>query len=263
MISGFVIDMDGTIYKGGKAIPGAPGFIDELKKRKVPFVFLTNNSAHGRRFYYEKVRGMGFDVGLENILTSTIATIRYLKGHRPGKTVYPLGSPQFNEEIRAAGITVDDRDPDIVLLAFDTTMSYEKINNAYHFLTAGSELIATHPDDLCPTEDGYDVDIGPFIRLFESITDRKATVIGKPNRRMLEMAAEAMDADVNDLVMVGDRLYTDIKMAYDNGITSVLVLTGETKMGDLEASDVKPTFIVDSVADIPDKVLDGDKNRAL
>jgi len=262
MISGFVIDMDGTIYKGGKAIPGAPGFIDELNGRKIPFVLLTNNSAHGRLFYYEKVRAMGFDVGLDNILTSTMATVRYLKGHRPGKTVYPLGSPQFGEEIREAGITVDENDPDIVLLAFDTTVTYEKINNAYHFLASGSELIATHPDDLCPTEDGYDVDIGPFIRLFESITDRKATVIGKPNRRMLEMAAEAMDADIGGLVMVGDRLYTDMKMAYDSGITSVLVLTGETERRDLETSDVKPTFIVDSVADIPGSVLDGDGNRA-
>ena len=263
MISGFVIDMDGTVYKGGKAIPGASGFIDELNRRKIPFVFLTNNSAHGRRFYHEKMRKMGFNVTLDNILTSTIATIRYLKLNWAGKTVYPLGVLQFDDELKEAGVIIDDKNPDIVLLAFDTTVTYEKINNAYHFLMAGSEFIATHPDDLCPTEDGYDVDIGPFIRFFESMTGKKATVIGKPNRRMLEMAASAMNIDISGLAMVGDRLYTDIKMACDNDITSIVVLTGETKKDDLKDSKIIPTFVVDSVVDIPKDILDGEKNETL
>ena len=253
---GFMIDMDGTVYKGGVPIPGAVEFIAELKGRGIPFVFLTNNSAHGRSFYLSKLSRLGFDVGLENILTSTIATIRFLLSERPGKTVYPVAVPEVVEEMRAAGVPIVDDDPDIVVLTFDTTITYRKINDAYHFLTSGAELIATHPDDLCPTEDSYDIDIGPFIRMFEQMCQTSAVVIGKPNRLMLEMAARELRVDPADTVMVGDRLYTDIEMAVRAGTQSILVLSGETDMSMVESWGKSPTAIVGSVAEIP-KMLDG------
>lgn len=124
------------------------------------------------------------------------------------------------------------------------------MNNGYHCLRAGAELIATHPDDVCPTETGYDVDIGPFIRMYESLTGTGATVIGKPNRLMLDMAALDMDVPPESVIMVGDRLTTDIRMASDAGIRSILVLSGETDLTLLGQSSVKPTFVKDSVADI-------------
>lgn len=248
---GFMIDMDGTVYKGGVPIPGAREFISFLKDRGIPFVFLTNNSAHGRDFYLSKLTRLGFDVGIENILTSTIATIRYLLTERPGRTVYPVAVPDVVEEMRAAGVHLTDSDPDIVVLTFDTSITYEKINNAFHFLRSGAELIATHPDDLCPTEDSYDIDIGPFIRLFEQMCQTHATVIGKPNRLMLEMAAREMGVDPQETVMVGDRLYTDIEMAVRAGTQSILVLSGETDMAMAEAWDKSPSAIVGSVDEIP------------
>ncbi len=248
---GFMIDMDGTVYKGGVPIPGAVGFISDLKARGIPFVFLTNNSAHGRRFYLQKLESLGFDVTIDNILTSTIATIRFLKTNRPGKTVYPVAVPQVVEELREAGLPVVDRDPDIVLLTFDTTVTYAKINDAYHFLMQGAELIATHPDDLCPTEDSYDIDIGPFIRMFEQMCGKEAVIIGKPNRLMLEMAAGEMGVDPADTVMVGDRLYTDIEMAMRAGTQSILVLSGETSLQMLDGYGKQPTAILGSVAEIP------------
>ena len=153
-----------------------------------------------------------------------------------------------------AGIDIVEDDPDIVVLTFDTTITYEKINKAFHFLKKGAELIATHPDDLCPTEDFYDIDIGPFIRMFEQMCQTTATVIGKPNRLMLEMAAREMGVDPSDTVMVGDRLYTDIAMAARAGTQSILVLSGETDMAMLEGSDIRPTVTLGSVADIPDLV---------
>jgi HAD superfamily hydrolase (TIGR01450 family) len=148
-------------------------------------------------------------------------------------------------------VTLVDEDPDIVVLTFDRTITYEKINRAYQAVRDGAELIATHPDDLCPTEDSYDIDIGPFIRMFEQMCDTKAIVIGKPNRLMLEMAAAEMGVDPEDTVMVGDRLYTDIEMALSAGTASILVLTGETSIEDLRASGKSPTHVLDSVADIP------------
>ena len=248
---GFMIDMDGTVYKGGVPIPGAREFISFLKERGVPFVFLTNNSSHARTFYLEKLTRMGFDVSIDNVLTSTIATIRYLLTERPGKTVYPVAVPGVVEEMRAAGVPVVDSDPDIVVLTFDTTVTYEKINNAYHHLCQGAEFIATHPDDLCPTEDSYDIDIGPFIRMFEQMCQTTATVIGKPNRLMLEMGARELGVSPEDTVMVGDRLYTDIEMAIRAGTQSILVLSGETDMDMVRGSGKNPTAIVESVADIP------------
>jgi len=249
-VSGYMIDMDGTIYRGSEVIPGAPEFIERLKKRKIPFVFLTNNSAWSRVYYFNKLTKMGFRISIDNILTSTTATITYLKKRRKGKTVYPLGTQGFVKEITHDGIRINEKDPDIVLLAFDTSITYEKINNTYQFLIKGKELIATHPDDLCPTEKGYDIDIGPFIRMFEDMTGTKATVIGKPNRLMVEMAAETMNVDPKGMVMVGDRIYTDMQMAVDSGIRSVMVLTGEAKRSDLEGSGIVPTAIVESVDDI-------------
>ena len=247
----FALDMDGTVYKGEKAIPGAADFISFLRERGIPFVFLTNNSAHGRDFYFRRLKRMGFDVSPDNVLTSAIATARYLRSVHPGKSVYPVGVEDFVKEISEAGIEISEDDPDIVLLAFDTSITYEKINKAYRFLKGGAVFVATHPADLCPTEDGYAIDIGPFIRMFESMTGTDAEVVGKPNRRMLEMAAEEMGVSPGDVIMVGDRLYTDMMMAENAGTRAVLVLSGEATREDLRASGLAPVAVVDSVAEIP------------
>ena len=146
---------------------------------------------------------------------------------------------------------------DAVFRSWNTprAITYRKINDAYHFLTSGAELIATHPDDLCPTEDSYDIDIGPFIRMLEQMCQTTATVIGKPNRLMLEMAAGELGVPPEDTVMVGDRLTTDIEMAVRAGTQSILVLSGETDREMLARWGKNPTAVVESVADIPAMVL--------
>ena len=250
MIRGLAIDMDGTVYKGMDAIPGAVDFVKEMNERDIPYRFVTNNSSRGCSYYHSKLRKLGFDVAKENILTSGIAAITFILRERPGRSVYPIGTESFIDEIKEYGVPIDDVNPDIVLLSFDTTITYEKINRAYHLILDGAEFIATHPDDLCPNETGFDVDIGQFIMMLEHLTGVKATVIGKPNRLLLDMAAAQMGIDAEDIAMIGDRLYTDIRMGYDNGIASVLVLTGETSLSDLDGSDVVPTYVLDSVADV-------------
>ena len=248
--SGFMIDLDGTVYKGGIPIPGAKEFISKLKNMNIPFVFLTNNSSYSREHYLNKLNGMGFDVTMKNIMSSTLATTRYIQATYPGKSVYPVGTEQFVGEVREAGIKIVNEKPDIVLLAFDRSITYEKINNAYNFLKNGAEFIATHPDDLCPTENGYDIDIGPFIRMFEQMTSRKAMIVGKPNVAMVDMAASEMNVDRERMCMIGDRLYTDMKMAFDAGIQSILVLSGETSEDDINDLKQRPTEVYESVASI-------------
>ena len=256
MIKGLAIDMDGTVYKGSVPIPGAKEFISDLRRNGIPFMFVTNNSSKGRRQYFEKLKVMGFDIDMSNVLTSGTAALRFLKDERKGKSVYVIGTESYLEDVMEYGIELDDEDPDIVLLSFDRELTYEKINKGYMFIKRGAEFIATHPDDLCPTEDDYDVDIGAFIAMYRYLLNKEPLVIGKPNRLLLDMAASEMGIPADSIAMVGDRLYTDMKMAFDNGLESILVLTGETSMEDLRESPVRPTYILDSVADIMSKVFD-------
>jgi len=245
-----MIDMDGTIYKGKDIIPGAKEFIDFLQKERIPFVFLTNNSSNTREYYFDKLTKMGFEVGKERILTSTIATVRFIKERRAGKKVFVIASPEVTKEIEESGIKSHEEGADIVLLTFDRTITFDKINKAYHFIMNGAELIATHPDDLCPTEDAYDVDIGQFIHMLSYLTGTAPIIVGKPSMLMIEMAAGEMGVEKSRTMMIGDRLYTDMKMASNAGIDSVMVLSGEAKISDLEDSDMKPTYVVESVASI-------------
>ena len=247
---GFAIDMDGTVYKGEEPIPGAREFVEKLIGSGIPFRFLTNNSSHTAGFFAERLRKMGFRVSDGDILTSTEATCRFIRERRPDARVYALATPEVTEEIRSSGVCLAHGDPNTVMLTFDTTIDYRKINCGYHCIREGAELIATHPDDVCPTEDSYDVDIGPFIRLYESLAGIKATVIGKPNRLMLDMAASEMGISPDDVIMIGDRLSTDIRMAEDAGTRSILVLSGETDREMLSRSDIHPTFVIDSVAGV-------------
>lgn len=249
-VKGLAIDMDGTVYKGNTPIPGAIDFIHQLKEEKIPFVFITNNSSKGRAEYFKKLKSMGFDIEMDNVLTSGTATLMFLSENRKGKTVYVVGTKSYVDDVVDYGIKIDDEDPDIVLLSFDRELTYEKINKSYAFIKGGAEFIATHPDNLCPKEDGYDVDIGAFIAMYKRVVDADPLIIGKPNRFLLDMAASAMKLDVSEIAMVGDRLSTDIKMAQDCGIDSVLVLTGEAKIDDLKGSEYKPTYIADSLAEI-------------
>ncbi|MCL2148958.1 MAG: HAD hydrolase-like protein, partial [Methanomassiliicoccaceae archaeon] len=154
--------------------------------------------------------------------------------------------------LEGLGVVSEEERPDIVLLTFDRTITFDKINRAYHHIMGGAELIATHPDDLCPTEDSYDVDIGQFIHMLSHLTGAAPVIVGKPSGLMLEMAAAEMGVDKEGAMMVGDRLYTDMRMAADAGIASVLVLSGEAKASDIDGLEVKPTHVIGSVAEMPD-----------
>ena len=249
--------MDGTLYKGENPIPGAREFISELTRRGIPFRFLTNNSSHPCSFFADRLRRLGFDANPADVLSSTVATARFLRSERKGRNVHVIASPEVTAELESLGVTdCGDAKPDVVLLTFDTSIDYAKINTGYHHLLDGAELVATHPDDVCPTETSYDVDIGPFIRLYESLAKVEATVIGKPSRRMLEMAAMEMGVNPSDVVMVGDRLSTDIRMGELAGTRTVLVMSGETDEELFRKSDVKPTFVADSVASILPELVD-------
>jgi len=241
--------MDGTLYLGDILIDGSVQFLNMLKNAGIKRVFLSNNSSKNRKDYYLKLKRMGFEVKVDEIFTSLNATILKMKRENI-KKIFPLGTPSFEEELRENDFILTDKDPEVVLLGFDKSLTYEKIEKAYRFLKGGKRYIATHPDILCPTEDGFIPDIGCFISMFEKCTSRLPEIVGKPNIEMITNILNHYSIDRNDAVMVGDRLYTDMRMAVDAKVISVLVLSGETKIEDYEKSNLDVDIVCDSVKDL-------------
>lgn len=254
----FLLDMDGTFYLGDQLLPGSQHFVDELESTADrSFVFLTNNSSKSRVDYLEKLKRMGFAFPLDRMMTSGEATIIYLNQHAPGRSVYLVGTPNLEEEFRSAGITLTDQAPDAVVLGFDTTLTYEKLWKLCDLVRDGVPFIATHPDFNCPIPGGFMPDIGGMLAFVKACTNRDPDVIiGKPNRYIIEAVAEKFALPLNEIAMVGDRLYTDIAVGKNAGITSVLVLSGETLLEDLEGSEVQPDYIFATLGDLADALKD-------
>ena len=246
----FLLDMDGTFYLGDRLLPGAVEFLDLLKARGTPFLFLTNNSSRTRVEYAEKIRRFGVELPEEQIFTSGEATALYLKQRKPGASVYVVGTPALEREFSAHGFVLSAENPDFAVLGFDTTLTYEKIWKLCDLVTAGVPYIATHPDINCPTEHGYMPDIGAMMAMVEASTGRRPDVIiGKPHAPMVEAITVKVGLPVEKLCMVGDRLYTDIALG-KTGLLTVLVLSGETKTGDLEQSPFQPDFVMQNLASL-------------
>ncbi|MGE3062505.1 MAG: HAD-IIA family hydrolase [bacterium] len=245
----FFFDMDGTLYLGENLIDGAVEFVAKLKERGIGRVFLSNNSSKNRKEYLKKLTRMGFECVENDIFTSLNATILKLK--REGvRTIYPLGTPSFEEELLDNGFKFSKENPDTVLLGFDKTLTYEKIDNAYQLLIKNVRFVATHPDITCPTENGYIPDIGGFISMFEKLTGRLPEIVGKPNTCMVLSIMEHFGLKPQECAMVGDRLYTDMRMAIDATMKSILVLSGETKHDDYVKSKFEVFIEADSVKDL-------------
>jgi HAD superfamily hydrolase (TIGR01450 family) len=246
----FLLDMDGTVYLGPNPIPGAPEFIRYLEDSGRDYLFFTNNPSADASQYSRKLAGMGIDTPAGRILTSGEATVRYLQSETPYRRLYVLGTPSFEGELAAAGFDLQSGEPEAVVLAFDKTLTYEKIERAGLLLNKGLPYIATNPDMVCPTEYGYIPDCGAMAALFEAATGRTPRFIGKPNAEMVRMGLQKLGATSETTAMVGDRLYTDMQMAYNAGITSILVYSGESKPGDELRVERRPDFSFGSVAQL-------------
>jgi HAD superfamily hydrolase (TIGR01450 family) len=249
-IRGLLVDLDGTVYLGGNLLPGAREFLLRLRETQRRILFLSNNSSRSRAFYHGRLADLGLATERGEIFTSTSSALIYLSRHHPGARVFALGTPEFEEELRLTGVTLVQERADVVLLAFDKTLTYAKIAAAYGFLEAGATYLATHPDLLCPTEDGFIPDVGCFIALFEKATGRTPKVLGKPAAEMVSCALEALGLEAGEVAMVGDRLYTDIRMARLGGLLSILVLSGETRRADLKKGEDTPDFVVENLGEI-------------
>lgn len=243
----FVLDMDGTFYLGDKLIDGSLGFLEKLDKTNREFLFFTNNSSHTGAFYKKKLAGMGCYVDEDKIVTSGDVTIKYLKATHSGARVYLAGTELLRDSFIKAGIRLVDDNPDVVVLSFDTTLTYEKISHMCTYIRNGAHFLATHMDLNCPTEEGFMPDCGAMCAMVEASTGVKPKYLGKPFIETVDMIKLITGCNNDELAFVGDRLYTDIATAVNNGITGILVLSGETSPEDVDGSAVKPDYIFDSL----------------
>ena len=253
----FALDMDGTIYLGEQWIDGAVEFLHRIEETGRNYVFVTNNSSKNAAVYVDKLHRMGLDVGEDKIVTSGQATIHYLKQHFPEKKVFLLGNPLLQEEFEQAGIVLEEEHPDVVVTAFDTSLDYRKMCRVCDHVRAGLPYLATHPDYNCPTETGFIPDAGAIHAFIHASAFRYPDrIIGKPNGDIVEYLTSRVNVKREETAMVGDRLYTDIAAGRNNGLKSILVLSGEASMEDVRRSEVLPDMIFESVKEIAQQLTD-------
>jgi len=251
----YVFDQDGTIYLNFKLLNGAREFIDYLNKKKkqivFQIVFISNNSSIGTSTYLKNLtKLLGIKIAQNQIYNSTLATVQYLQSKCITK-IYCLGTPDFIDELLSYGIKSTEKNPQIIVLAFDTTLTYEKLKKACLFIRGGLDYIATHPDKVCPTHEGFIPDTGSFISLIETATGVKSKkILGKPNPELIYFLLDKLNISLEDAIIFGDRLYTDIQMGKNCGITTALVLTGESKIEDIDHYGIVPDFVFKDLKEV-------------
>ena len=246
----FLLDMDGTIYLGDRLFDGAAEFLRRVRARGGRYVFLTNNSSRGTDAYIEKLARMGIAAQPEDFLTSADATIAYLKKTYRDALYYVCGTQSLKSQLRAAGLRVTDTltdGIDVLLLGYDTELTYQKLEDCCILLGRGVDYIATHPDLVCPTSYGCAPDCGSVIAMLDTACHRRPKVIGKPQPEMVTLALERFACAPKDACLIGDRVYTDIACGKNAGIDTVFVLSGEGVEADREKYGVQPTWTLPNI----------------
>jgi len=252
MNMGFLIDMDGVLYRGGDLIPGADRFVRDLQDRGQPFLFVTNNSQRTRRDVAWKLRRMGISVSEEHVFTCGIATARFLAQQKPGGTAFVIGEGGILQALHESGYTIDDHDPDYVVVGEGRTFTFEAVERAVDLVMRGARLVATNPDPNCPTPNGMRPGCGAIVAMLEKATGVQAFSVGKPSPVMLRMARKEIKLSTAQTCIIGDTMETDILGGVQMGYRTVLVLSGGTCREDLANFAYTPDVIVDSIADLCD-----------
>jgi len=249
-IKGIIFDLDGTVYRGEKVIPGAPEVIRRVRGKGIKAVFISNKPLQRRRAYAEKLTRMGIPTEPEEVINSSLVLARYLAREMPGALVFALGEQPLLEELAAAGMRFSE-DPDrieVVIASFDRTFEYRKLNIAFQALRRGARFLATNADATCPVEGGEIPDAGAVIGALKGCTGRDVElVVGKPSPLMIQTALERLGLPPERCLIVGDRLETDIVMGKRAGMLTALVLTGVTNVSALARSSVQPDYVLESI----------------
>ncbi len=250
MPHGFLIDMDGVIYRGREIIPGAESFVHQLQENQIPFFFLTNNSQRTRRDVATKLRRMGVNAEEKHIFSCAMATARFLAQQKPGGTAYVIGEGGLLNALHSNGYAIVDHDPDYVVVGEGRTMTMEMVETAVQMIVDGAKLVATNPDPNCPTQHGLRPGCGAIVAMLESATGIKAFSVGKPSPVMMRAARKELGLRAEETTIIGDTMETDILGGVQLGYRTVLVLSGGTRREDLDRYAYRPDIVVDSVAEL-------------
>ena len=250
----FISDMDGVIYHGNNLLPGAADFVRMLEKRRLKYLFLTNSSERTPRELAEKLSRLGVDVAPEHFYTSALATADFLSRQKPGCSVFAIGEAGLTNALYEKGISMNDIDPDYVVIGETRSYSFERLEKAVHLVLKGAKLIGTNPDLTGPTEKGIVPATGALISPIELSTGKKGYFIGKPNPFMMRRAVKFLNAMSRETVIIGDRMDTDIIAGVEAEVDTVLVLSGVTKQEDIGKFAYSPKYIMSGLAELVEKL---------
>lgn len=249
--NGFVFDLDGTIYRETKLIKGAKEVFLILKSLNKKFVFVSNRTTSTTTQYKEKLNSFGIDCDENQIVTSAEVTRNYLLENHKDENVFVIGEENFINYLKNSGVKIANHKIDIVLVTLDRTLSFEKIYTAQKALQHGAKFFSANADLTCPIENDEILDAGYTITALQNLTGRKLELnFGKPSHFIIEEILKRISLPTNECILIGDRLETDILMANQNGISSALVLSGVTKKEQLDFNQIKPDFVLNSIADL-------------
>jgi len=248
----FICDMDGVLYHGNKLLNGALAFVNWLLDNQKQFIFLTNSSERSPYELFQKLQRLGLEVPKEHFYTSALATASFLKGQCPGGSAYVIGEAGLINALYDAGFSMNDVNPDYVVVGETRTYNIEKIEKAVNLVLKGAKLIGTNPDLTGPTEKGIVPATRALISPIELATGKQAYFIGKPNPLMIRHARKMMDSRSEETVIIGDRMDTDIVAGIESGIDTVLVLSGVTKEETLSDFSYRPKYILPGIGDVID-----------
>ncbi len=247
----FIIDMDGVIYHGNRLLKGAGEFVDWLKREEKRFLFLTNSSSRSPIELSRKLARLGVEVEPEHFYTSALATASFLSNQHPGGTAYAIGEPGLINALYDAGYTMNDANPDYVVVGESSSYSFDTLVKAVRLVAAGARLVGTNPDVSGPLEEGIVPACGALVSPIELATGRKAYFVGKPNPLMMRHALKRLGTPREETAIVGDRMDTDIVAGMETEIETVLVLSGVTAREDLRRFPYAPRHVLEGVFEIP------------
>lgn len=247
---GYLIDLDGTIYKGKDRIPAGEDFVKRLQERQLPYILVTNNTTRTPEMVQEMLAtSFNIKTPLETIYTATLATIDYMNDMKRGKTAYVIGETGLKKAVAEAGYREDSENPAYVVVGLDTNLTYEKLTLATLAIQKGAVFIGTNPDLNIPTERGLLPGAGAILFLLEKATRVKPIIIGKPEAVIMNKALDRLGVKRHEAIMVGDNYLTDITAGIKNDIATLLVTTGFTKPEEVPALPIRPDFVLSSLAE--------------
>ncbi|MBR5453476.1 MAG: HAD family hydrolase [Clostridia bacterium] len=246
----FICDMDGVIYHGNRLLPSVPEFVNWLEDTGKDYLFLTNSSERSPRELAQKLERMGLNISEDHFYTSALATAAFLAGQCPGGSVYVIGEPGLVNALYDAGLTMNDYNPDYVVLGETRSLSYEKIEHAASLVMKGAKLIGTNPDMTGPSEKGIIPACRALISPIELTAGKNAYFVGKPNPLMMRHALKKLQCHRVDAAIIGDRMDTDIIAGIESEVDTVLVLTGVTTLDTITNFPYRPSYILDGIGDI-------------